>query len=199
MPVVPALALAASVGSAVYSANLQRKAANNAAANATAVADYNGRVDLAAAQQADLDARANIAAMRRDASVYMSRQTAAFAAAGIRPDTGSPLALRAATAGRLAMREQQAYTNSEAQQRRLQSAARAGRAEGAAASEGYRGQATAAVLSGAGRVASLLGQGYNAGVFTGTGTTDLSAGLRNSPGVPAGATDLPSIEVGAIA
>lgn len=196
MPVVPALALAASVGSAIYSANLQRRAANDAAANATAVADYNARVDLAEAQQTDLDARANIQAMRKDAAVYMSRQTAAFAAAGIRADSGSPLALRAATAGRLAMREQQAYTNSEAKQRQLGSSAIAGRAAGAAAASGYRGQATAAVLSGAGRVASLLGQGYNAGLFSGTGTTDVSAGLRNSPGVAAGATDLPAIQPG---
>lgn len=197
MPAVPALALIASVGSAVYSANLQRKAANAQAATATAVADYNARVDLAQSEQTDLDARANIAAMRRDASVYMSRQTAAFAAAGVRADSGSPLAVRAATAGRLAMREQQAYTDSQAKQQRLAAAAKAGRAEGQAAADGYHMQATAAVLNGAGRVASQLGGAYQSGMFSGSATNDLSAGLRSS--TAAGATDLPAIGAGGYA
>lgn len=182
MPVVPALALAASVGSTIYAANQQRTVANANAANATAVADYNARVDQAAAEQTDLDARANITSMRRDASVYMSRQTAAFANAGVRADTGSPLAVRAATAGRLAMREQQAYTDAQAKEQRFAAAGRVGQLEGQAAAEGYHGQATAAVLSGAGRVASLLGGAYQSGMFSGSGTNDLSKTLVEAPG-----------------
>lgn len=197
MPIIPIASLVISAGSVIYSANLQRTAANAQAATATATADYNARVDLAQAEQTDLDARANIASMRRDASVYMSRQTAAFAAAGVRADTGSPLAVRAATAGRLAMREQQAYTDSQAKQQRLAASAKAGRAEGQAAADGYHMQATAAVLNGAGRVASQLGSAYQAGTFSGSGTNDLSAGLRSSTG--AGATDLPAINAGGYA
>lgn len=182
MPVVPYLVYAAAAGSAIYSADQQHKAANANAANATAVADYNARVDQSAAEQTDLDARANITSLRRDAAVYMSRQTAAFANAGVRADTGSPLAVRAATAGRLAMREQQVYTDSQAKQQRLAAAGRVGQLEGQAAAEGYHGQATAAVLSGAGRVASLLGGAYQSGMFSGSGTNDLSKSLVEAPG-----------------
>lgn len=179
------------VGAGVYGTIQASNAANASASTSTAVADYNARVDRSAAEQIGLDTEANIKAMRKDNAGFMSRQTAAFTASGIRSDTGSPLVLRAMTAGSLAMKEQQVFTESEVKQRRLDSSARAGVAEGAAQADAYHAQGVAAVLSGAGRVASMLGQDYQNGLFSGTKTNNLSAGL--STGSPAGATDLPSM------
>ncbi len=177
---------------AVYSAVEANRASRSAAATSIATADYNARVDRADAAQIDLDARANIEAMRKDASVYMSRQAASYAGAGVSADSGSPLAVQAVTAGRFVMRQQQAYLEAEAKQRRYYSAAKAGIAESAAQAEAYRMQGTAALLNGAGRVASMVGGAYQSGMFGGGGTpgglspttNNLSAGLGGIPGEP---------------
>ncbi len=182
MPVVPIAALVISAGAGIYSTVVQKRAADASANTANAVANYNSKVDIAGAEQNALDTRANIEAMRRDAAVYMSRQRSSFVAAGIRGDTGSPLVLQATTAGRLAMREQQAYNDSEAKQRRLYSAASAGIAEGNAQADAYHSQGIAAVLGGASRLAGQLGGAYSSGMFSGSGTNDLSSQLRVGEG-----------------
>ena len=190
MPVVAAIpyVVAAAATTVVYSTVEQKRAANAAAATDTAVAGYNAKVDLADADQIDMDTQANLASMRKDASVYLSRQAAAYAGAGVRTDTGSPLVVQAATAGRFAMQQQQLYTNAQAKEQRLASSAKAGIAEGQAAADSAHMQGVAAVLNGAGKVASQLGGAYNQGLFSGgsaavgTGTTNLSAGLGGYSG-----------------
>lgn len=176
---VAVTATAASVGTTLYSINQQRKAANAAAADATAVAEYNARLDRSEEQQVALDAQENIRSLRRDAATYMSRQASAYAANGVRIDTGSPLALRAVTAGRFEQRAQQMWQDTNAKQQRLESAAQVGVAEGAAQADQYHRQGVAAVINGASKVAGQLYGAYQSGVFLGTGTNNLSEGLVN--------------------
>jgi len=180
-----------SVGLSVASTIEQKKAANKAAGTATQVANYNASLDRSEAQQIDLDTQTNIDGLRRDASTYMSRQVSSYVGAGVMANTGSPLVVQAATAGRFAMREQQMWADSQAKEQRLESAAQAGIAEGAAQADQYHMQGTAAILSGASKVASQLYGGYQGGAFSsgggtpgvvGTGTTNLSAGLDGGVG-----------------
>lgn len=168
----------------VSSANSAKKdaarAAGEAMATNDAIAQFNTNVDRADEHQLDLNSTANIRAMRKDASVYMSRQESAYAASGVRTDTGSPVAVKAATAGAFALREQQAHTDTNARMERIESSAQAGLAESAAQSEAIRVQgqaqsdaygreATAAVLSGAGKMLSIASSMYGNGAFGGAG------------------------------
>lgn len=179
-PAIPWVLGGLSAAATVVSANESRKAANkaadqsaaaanSAAAETQAVANYNASVDRAEASQVALDSAENVRAMRKDASVYLSRQRAAYAGAGVRVDTGSPLKVQIATAGALALREQQAHYEANARIARLDSAAGAGilegsrraeaiRTEGRAREDMYHREGTAAVLNGASR---LIGVGFN--------------------------------------
>ncbi len=180
---VGALAMtAASTAYQVSSANSAKKDAARAAGEAMATNDavtaFNARVDRAEERQVDLNSIANIRAMRKDARTYLSRQEAAYAGSGVRADTGSPVAVRAATAGALALREQQAQTDTVARMEKLESSAKAGIAEGAAQTEAiriqgqptadaYRREATGAVLSGAAKMLSMGAMMYGGGAFGG--------------------------------
>ena len=216
MPVAVALvavSAAATVAQTVVSVNAansaardSKSAANQAAADTQAVAGYNARVDRANEEQVALDSKANIDAMRKDASVYLSRQRASFAGAGVMADSGSPLAVQVATAGQLALREQQAHTAANAEMQRIESSAKAGIAsgdsqaaaykiEGDARARAYHAEATGAILGGAAKLFGTAAGAYNAGMF-GTGTSDLSSSLNAGA---TGASDLPSINAGAIA
>lgn len=180
MPVVPIVAVAVEVGLTIAATSQQKRADDSAANTATQVAAYNARLDQSEANQVDADAIENIRSMRRDAEVYMSRQTAAYAASGVRADTGSPLAVRAITASRFEMREQQTWNDAQAREQRLASAGQAGIAEGAAKADQYHMEGVAAVMGGAAKVAGLVYGGYQSGafdVFKSAGTTNLSAGL----------------------
>lgn len=197
MPAVPIIAFAVEAGLTVASTIEQKRASDAAATTATQVATYNNKLDQSEAAQVDADSIANIQAMRRDADVYMSRQTSAYVANGVRADTGSPLAVRAITAGRFEMREQQSYNDAQAKEERLYSEGEADIAEGAAKADEYHMQGVAAVLGGAAKVAGLAFGAYESGAFASAGTNDLSAGLKNIPA--AGSTDLPAINAGGIA
>ena len=175
MPVVIGAALVVAAGATVYSAVEQKKAADSAAATSTAVAGYNARLDRAESEQLDLDTQANIAAMRKDAATYMSRQTSAYAASGVMANTGSPLVARAATAGALELQMQQKWTDLNAHKEMLESKAQAGVAEGQAQADQYHMQGTAAVMNGAAKVASMAASAYGAGVFGSAGSNTSTA------------------------
>ena len=180
MPAVPIIALAASAAATGYSVITAKKASDAAAANDQATAQYNAKVDQQQAQQLNVNTQTNIEGMRRDASVYMSRQAAAYAGAGIVANTGSALAVQVATAGKFAMREQQAWADSQAQEQLLAGGAAEGVREGDAAATAANSQGIAAMINGASKLSSTLYGGYQSGVFSfgSTGSNDLSAGLE---------------------
>lgn len=178
---VAVVSTAATIGATAYSTIQQKRAADAAARTSEDVAQYNAKLDRADATQIELDTQANIAALRRDASTYMSRQTTAYVAAGVRADTGSPLVARAVTAGRYEMKAQQMWADANARAERLESQAQAGIRQGEAQADQFHLQGVAAVMSGASRVAGQLYGAYRGGDFAGTGTNDLSAGLREPP------------------
>jgi hypothetical protein len=94
-----------------------------------ATSNYNARVMRSEESQVGIDSAANIRAMRKDAATYLSRQRAAFAGSGIRVDTGSPLAVRVATAGQFALREAEAHRQTVAKMEGIESRAKATLAE----------------------------------------------------------------------
>lgn len=191
MPVALIAVAAVSIAATAVSTYEQKKAADTAATTATTIAGYNASLDREQAQQVDLDTDQNIDNLRQDAAVYMSRQNSAYARNGIVANTGSALAVEAATAGKFAMREQQMYNDSQAKQQMLESEAQAGIYEGEAQAEEYHDQGTADVIAGAGKVASSLYGAYTggagasisslfsagAGAGVGTGTANLSSGF----------------------
>lgn len=198
MPMALAVtALVATGVSAVQSYNASRSAAsdaqnaaNSAAATTQATADYNARVDRANEEQLSVDSAANIDAMRRDAKVYLSRQTAAYAGAGVSVDSGSPLAVRVSTAGQLALRESEAHRETNARLQGMESAAKAGVAEaqsqadairiqGQAQSDSYHRAGSAALLNGASRMLSSGYGAYQNGAFSFGNNTKV--GLETSP------------------
>lgn len=198
-----AVSLVATGVSAVQSYNAANRAAsdaqgaaNSAAATTQATADYNARVDRANAEQLSVDSAANIRAMREDAKVYLSRQTASFAGAGVSVDSGSPLAVRVSTAGRLALQQAEAHRQTVARMEGIEAGAKAGIAEassraealriqGQSAADSYHKAGTAAILSGASRMLSQGAGLYQAGAFSGGGTSALkvpAATPRNTGG-----------------
>lgn len=182
MPVAYAVMVVAQVASTV----MQKQAADAAARTATQVADYNAKLNRVDAAQLELDAQANISALRKDAATYMSRQTSAYVAAGVRTDTGSPLVVAATTAGRLELKAQQMWADANARAEHLESQAQAGIRQGEAQADQYHMQGVAAVMNGASRVAGQLYGAYRGGDGAGTGTNDLSAGLREPAPVGGG-------------
>jgi hypothetical protein len=182
--VVAGVSAVQSYNSANRAASDAQSAANSAAATTQATADYNARVDRANEEQLAVDSAANIDAMRKDAKVYLSRQTAAFAGAGVSVDSGSPLAVRVSTAGQLALREAEAHRQANARIEGIESGARAGfaeaqsqadayRIEGQAQADSYHRAASAALLSGASRMLSAGAGLYQAGAFSGGGGATL--------------------------
>lgn len=183
-----------------------QNAANSAAATTQATADYNARVDRANEEQLSADSAANIDAMRRDAKVYLSRQTAAYAGAGVSVDSGSPLAVRVSTAGALALREAEAHRETNARLQGIESAAKAGVAEGKSAADAIRiqGQAqadayhragSAALLNGASRMLSAGAGLYQAGAFGGAGGAGALSIPKATP-YNTGGFDSPSFSAG---
>jgi hypothetical protein len=149
----------------VVSTEDAKKADSAAASTSTQIAQYNANVDAADSAQIDEDTQQNIDNMRSDAATYMSRQQTAFVSSGVVGNTGSALAVRAATAGQFAMKEQQAWQDSQAKEETLASEAQAGIAEGAAQADQYDLEGQAAVLSGASKVAGQLYSYNQQGLF----------------------------------
>lgn len=165
MPVIPIAALAVSVGASVYSASQQKKAADNAASVDQATAAYNANVDINNAKQLDLDTIQNIRTERQNDQVYLSREAASYAAAGVLADTGSPLHAQITNAGRLEQQLQQQYVSSQQKQQQYYSSASVGRLEGAARASADQMRGTIALVDGGAKIAGNLFGGYESGVF----------------------------------
>lgn len=166
MPAI--IPLAISAGSAIYSAVSQKNAASKAAAIDQSTADYNARVDETMGRQLDLDTLANIRTARQEGRVYLSRQAASYAAAGVLTDTGSPLHAQITTAGRLEQQVQQQYQNSLNRQQQYAAAAKAGRMAGAAQATTDNARGTLALVDGGAKIAGQLYHAYDSGVFSST-------------------------------
>lgn len=168
--VVPILAIA-SAGATVYSAVQQNKAAKQQAAVDTATADYNAKQDIAAAHQLDLDTLQNVRTARAEDAVYLSRQAASYASAGVLANTGSALHAQITNAGRMEQQIQQEYLNSQQKQQQYSASAAVGRLEGSARASADRTTGRLALLNGGTRLASQAFDAYDSGVFAGLGKT----------------------------
>lgn len=174
---VAVVGTAASVGATGYSMYAQNKAAKNAAAVDTAAAAYNAKYDEAMARQLDLDTIQNVRTQRKEGEVYLSKQRASYAAAGVLENSGSALASEITNAGRLEQQLQQQWVNSQQKQQAYYSKARVGVLEGEARAEADRAQGTLALINGGASLARQAFGAYESGVFNfGKRTTGLPAG-----------------------
>lgn len=158
--VVEVVAAVAAAGAAVYSASEQRVMANKQADAALQAADYNAKLDRAQAQQVSMDAAANAQRQRQADKTYLSAQKAAYAAAGIDSDSGSPLAVQSTTAGRMEQDIQQYWVSTQQKESQLYSAAAEGIYSGQAMADTYHLQGTVALVSGIGKAVGTLGAAY---------------------------------------
>ena len=159
-----------SAGATAYGAYSQKKAGDAAAQVDTASADYNARYDLAAANQLDLDTQQNVRTARADNAVYLSRQAASYASAGVLGTTGSPLHAEITNAGRMEQQIQQEWVNSQQKQQSYAAAARVGQLEGAARAQSDRMSGSLAVINGATKLADKGFSDYQSGIFSGLGS-----------------------------
>lgn len=188
MPVIiPVIMLAATAASMAMQASAMAK--GNAAAKASAqlakdTAGYNQRVDEAGATQTELDSDANIAANRKDASIYLSRQKTAFAANGVL-STGSALAVEATTAGQLEQRVLQDRTNALRQAEQQRAAGRMGVLYGDAQASGIMAQNSVDMMRGGAGILSTAASA--AGSFSmGGAKAGVGGGSDYVPGDRAG-------------
>lgn len=158
-------------GSTIYGAQQQKKASDQAATTDTAISAYNSKYDLAEAAQIDYNTQENIRTERQDESVYLSRQEASYAAAGVLTTSGSPLHAMITTAGRFEQKIQQDYVDSQQKQQSYQAAAAVGLLEGSAQAQADRLGGTIALINAGAQVTSSFGSAYNKGVFSGGGGT----------------------------
>lgn len=164
-----------SAGLTAYGAIEQNKASRKAADVDQATADYNARADLATAHQLDLDTQENIRTQRDENAVYLSRQAASYAAAGVLSNTGSALHAQITNAGKMEQQIQQAWVNSNQKQQQYAASAKVGRLEGAARADADRAQGKIALLNGGAKIASSLYGAYDSGVFSGGGSNKTAA------------------------
>lgn len=162
MPLALAITSLVVTGVSAYE---QNKAAHQAARVDTATADYNAKVDIAQAKQLDLDTQANIRTERQSDDVYLSRQAASYAAAGVLATTGSPLHAQITNAGRMEQHIQQEYVNSQQRQQQLYSSAAVGRLEGEARASSDRMSGSIALLNGGASIARQAYGAYDSGIF----------------------------------
>lgn len=154
MPAIPLIIVA---GTAIAGAAVQATAANKQANVATSVANYNAKVDIANAQQVQLDAAANVNKQRQENDAYKSKMRVAYAASGILSGSGTPMQALATTAGRQEQDIQQYWSGVNQKTDRLYASASEGVAEGQAESEIYHLQAASAVIKGIGSMAGMFG------------------------------------------
>lgn len=168
MPAIIPIAIAvASTAATVYGTVQASKAAKNAAAVDNSVAGYNARLDEAMAAQSDLDTQANIRTEREQNAVYLSKQHASYAAAGVIANSGSALDAQLTNVGRMEQQIQQQWVNNNQNMQRLASSASVGRLEGNARAEADRAQGTIAMINGVSKASSQLFGAYSSGSFSG--------------------------------
>lgn len=166
-----AIALLVAAGT-VYSAIEQKKAADNAAQVDTATAAYNARYDQSLAVQLDEDTQQNITTERQNDAVYLSRQAASYASAGVLATSGSALDAQITNAGRMEQQIQQAWVNSQQKQASYYSQAAAGVAYGAAQANSDRMTGSIALINGGTRLAGMAFSAAESGMFSGGGGSD---------------------------
>ena len=174
---MPVALLAVAAGATVYSAIEQKKAADNAAQVDTATADYNARYDQSLAVQLDEDTQQNIRTARQNDEVYLSRQAASYASAGVLATSGSALDAQITNAGRMEQQIQQQWVNSQQKQASYYSQAAVGVASGAAAAQSDRMQGSIALINGG---ASIARQAFSF-VSAGGGGGGGGGGSDNTP------------------
>lgn len=159
-----------------YSIYSQNKAAKNAAQVDTDNAEFNSKYDIALAQQLDADTLQNIRTQRQEGKVYLSRQQAAYASAGVLATSGSPLAVQVTTAGRLEQQIQQQYLESQQKQASLYAKAKIGLLAGEAQASSDRAMGTLALINGGVSLARMGIGAYNSGLFSSKSSSTLPAG-----------------------
>ncbi len=173
MPVVIAVA---SLAITAYSAIEQHQAARNAAKVDTATASYNAKYDESMAAQLDQDTQHNIDTQRQNDAVYLSRQAASYASAGVLATTGSALDAQITNTGRMEQQIQQQWVDSQQKQASYYSHAKAGMAYGEAQAESDRMTGSIALINGAAKMSSMAYGDYETGMFSGLGGKDTSTG-----------------------
>ena len=172
---MPAVILAGvAVGATIYGAVEQKKAADNAAQVDTATAAYNAKYDTAMAAQLDEDTQANIQTERQNDKVYLSKEAASYASAGVLATSGSALDAQITNSGRMEQQIQQQWVNANQKEQSYASQAAAGVAYGYAQSESDRMTGSIALINGGAKLASMGYQDYQSGVFSGTDTSSSS-------------------------
>ncbi len=151
--VIPIVLVAATAASTA----MQASASAKGAALAESTAKYNSSVDVANAQQAQLNAAANIRAKRADDQAYRSKIRVAYAASGILSGSGSPMQVLATTAGRQEQDIANYWNETNQKSDRYYGAAKEGIREGEAQADLYHLQGAAAVVKGIGSIASIYG------------------------------------------
>ena len=170
MPIALFAVAAVGVGLEADSMVQQSKAAKAAAGVDTAVGQYNAQVDQAQAQQIDEDTVANIDTERQNNAVYLSRQAASYASAGVLATTGSPLHAQVITAGRMEQQVQQQFVDANQREQNLFAQASEGVAYGAAQATADQAQGTIAELNGGANIAGQAFNLYRSGAFSGLGS-----------------------------
>ncbi len=155
----------ASVGFTAYGAVEQKNAADNAAQVDNATAAYNAKYDTSLAEQLDADTIQNLDTERQNDNVYLSREAASYASAGVLATTGSALDAQVTNAGRFEQKIQQAWVNSQQQQASYYSQAKEGVAYGYAQADSDRMTGDIALVDGGAKVASSIFTDYETGVF----------------------------------
>ena len=162
---MPAALAVVAIGATVYGAVESKEAADNAAQVDTATAAYNAKYDDAMAAQLDEDTQQNITTERQNDAVYLSRQDASYASAGVLSTTGSALDTQITNAGQMEQRVQQQWVNSNQQQESYYSQAAAGVAYGAAEAQSDRMTGSIALINGGAKIAGMAYGDYQSGVF----------------------------------
>lgn len=158
--------IAVGVAGVAYSAYSQKKAADKAAQIDTSTAELNSRFDILQAEQLDADTKQNIRTMRQEGKVYLSKQEASYASAGVLSNTGSALAAQITNVGRLEQQVQQEYLNSQQRQQTLYAQAKAGIAAGDARASADRAAGTLALINGGVQLSRMAFSAYQSGVFS---------------------------------
>jgi len=168
MPIAPALpaifagASAVATGVGAYG---QYRASKSAAAVDMATAEHNANVDKAQAAQLDSNTLQNIRTERTENQIYLSRQAATYANAGVLATSGSALHAQITNAGLLEQRIQQQYVDSQQKQQQLYAQAAITRAEGMAQADADRMAGRAALFDGGARIAGTLFAAGMGGAF----------------------------------
>jgi hypothetical protein len=164
---------------------MQAASSAKQAALAQSTAKYNASVDIANAQQVQLNAAANIRAQRNEDQAFRSKIRVAYAASGILSGTGSPMEVLATTAGRHEQDIANYWNATNEKSDKYYGAAKEGIAEGDAQSDLYHLQGAAAVVKGIGSLASMYGGGASTGSELG-GKTDFSGDYQLQAGAGSG-------------